>query len=91
MGCSVDCIYNTEKDPINYFKIRNGCNIKLDITVKGLAVIFIASIYLYYCCVTQISYIDDYLVFSVRTATIAYAKEQRSTLTYFPYFLASLL
>ena len=44
-----------------------------------------------HCCVMQICYIDDYSVFSVSTAMIAYTKEQCLTPTYFPYFLASLL
>ena len=42
------------------------------------------------CCVMQISYIDNYSVFSVSTAMIAYTKEQCSTPTYFPYFLTYL-
>ena len=36
------------------------------------------------CCVMQISYIGEYSVFSVSTATIAETKEQCSTHTYFP-------
>ena len=55
---------------------------KMDWTVNGS---------LYHCCVMQISYIGNYSVFSVSTAMIAYTKEQCSTPTYFPYFLASLL
>ena len=39
----------------------------------------------------QISYIGDYLVFSVSTAMITNTKEQCSTPTYFPYFFTSLL
>ena len=38
----------------------------------------------------QISYIGNYSVFSVSTAMTAHTKEQHSTPTYFPYFLASL-
>ena len=42
------------------------------------------------CCVTQISYIGDYSIFIMSTATIAHTKEQHFTPTYFPYFLTSL-
>ena len=43
------------------------------------------------CVAMQISYIGDCLVFSIRTAMIAYTKEQHLTPTYFPLFLTSLL
>ena len=43
------------------------------------------------CCVMQILYMVEYLVFSMSTAMIAHTKEQHSTPTYFPYFLTSLL
>ena len=43
------------------------------------------------CCVMQISYIGDYLVFGVSIAMIAYTKEPCLTPTYFTCFPASLL
>ena len=42
------------------------------------------------CCVMQIPYTGDYLVFSMSTAMIAHIKEQCSTPTHFSYFLTYL-